>query len=66
MTDSTKPTGVYAAALTPMTADLAPDLERVVAHNRWLLANGYDRCSQDIEDTGLRRGDAQGDADVFG
>lgn len=42
MTDSTKPTGVYAAALTPMTADLAPDLERVVAHNRWLLANGCD------------------------
>ncbi|MCZ6846634.1 MAG: dihydrodipicolinate synthase family protein, partial [Alphaproteobacteria bacterium] len=42
MTDSKKPTGVYAAALTPMTADLAPDLERVVAHNRWLLANGCD------------------------
>ncbi len=42
MTDSKKPTGVYAAALTPMTADLAPDLERVVAHNLWLLANGCD------------------------
>ena len=42
MTDSSQPTGVYAAALTPMTADLAPDLERVVAHNRWLLANGCD------------------------
>jgi len=42
MTDSSKPTGVYAAALTPMTADLAVDLDRVVAHSRWLLANGCD------------------------
>lgn len=42
MTDSSKPTGVYAAALTPMTADLAPDLKLIVAHNRWLLANGCD------------------------
>ncbi len=42
MTDTSQPTGVYAAALTPMTADLAVDLERVVAHNRWLLANGCD------------------------
>lgn len=42
MTDSSQPTGVYAAALTPMTADLAVDLERVVAHSRWLLANGCD------------------------
>ena len=41
MTDSSQPTGVYAAALTPMT-DLAVDLERVVAHSRWLLANGCD------------------------
>ena len=42
MTESSQPTGVYAAALTPMTADLAVDLDRVVAHNRWLLANGCD------------------------
>jgi len=42
MTDSSKPPGVYAAALTPMTADLAVDLDRVVAHSRWLLANGCD------------------------
>ena len=42
MSDNSKPTGVFAAALTPMTADLAPDLDRVVAHNRWLLANGCD------------------------
>lgn len=42
MTDNSQPTGVYAAALTPMTADLAVDLKRVVAHNQWLLANGCD------------------------
>lgn len=32
--------GVNAAALTPMTPDLAPDLPRMVAQCRWLLANG--------------------------
>lgn len=42
MTDTAKPTGVFAAALTPMTADLAPDLKRAVAHSRWLLDNGCD------------------------
>lgn len=42
MTDTNQPHGVFAAALTPMTADLEVDLERVVAHNRWLLANGCD------------------------
>lgn len=42
MTASTTPFGVFAASLTPMTADLAPDLTRIVAHNRWLLANGCD------------------------
>ncbi len=42
MTDTNQPRGVFAAALTPMTADLAVDLERVVAHNRWLLDNGCD------------------------
>ncbi len=34
--------GVNAAVLTPMTADLAPDLARMTAHCRWLLANGCD------------------------
>lgn len=32
--------GVNAAVLTPMTPDLAPDLDRMAAHARWLLANG--------------------------
>jgi 4-hydroxy-tetrahydrodipicolinate synthase len=32
--------GINAAALTAMTADFAPDLDRYAAHCRWLLANG--------------------------
>jgi 4-hydroxy-tetrahydrodipicolinate synthase len=32
--------GVNAAVLTPMTADLAIDLDRMAAHCRWLLGNG--------------------------
>ncbi|WP_204251121.1 dihydrodipicolinate synthase family protein [Elioraea rosea] len=32
--------GVNAAVLTPMGADLAPDLSLMAAHSRWLLANG--------------------------
>ncbi len=32
--------GVNVAVLTPMTADLAPDLDRMAAHCRWLLAHG--------------------------
>ena len=32
--------GINAAALTAMTADLAPDLNRFAAHCKWLLANG--------------------------
>ncbi len=32
--------GVNAAVLTPMDADLAPDLGLMAAHCRWLLANG--------------------------
>lgn len=32
--------GVNAAVLTPMHADLSPDLDRMAAHCRWLLANG--------------------------
>ncbi len=34
--------GVNAAVLTPMTADLSVDLDRMAAHCRWLLANGCD------------------------
>ena len=34
--------GVNAAALTPMTADLAVELDRMAAHCRWLLGNGCD------------------------
>ena len=34
--------GVYAAVLTPFTETLEPDLERFVAHGKWLLANGCD------------------------
>ena len=34
--------GVYAAALTPQKDDLSPDLDRLIAHYRWLLANGCD------------------------
>ncbi len=32
--------GVNVAVLTPMDADLTPDLDRMAAHCRWLLANG--------------------------
>jgi len=32
--------GINAAALTAMTKDFAPDLDRFAAHCRWLLANG--------------------------
>ncbi len=37
-----QPVGVFAASLTPMNADLSPDLGRIVAHSQWLLANGCD------------------------
>lgn len=36
------PRGVFCAALTPLTADLAPDHARFVAHCRWLLDEGCD------------------------
>jgi 4-hydroxy-tetrahydrodipicolinate synthase len=36
------PKGVFAAALTPMTDNLAPDTVSLIAHCRWLLANGCD------------------------
>ncbi len=35
-----KPCGVWAPAITPFRADLAPDKERYLRHARWLLANG--------------------------
>jgi 4-hydroxy-tetrahydrodipicolinate synthase len=34
--------GVNAAVLTPMDADLAPDIALMAEHCRWLLANGCD------------------------
>ena len=34
--------GVFAAALTPMTAELAPDLGAMIAHFHWLLDRGCD------------------------
>jgi 4-hydroxy-tetrahydrodipicolinate synthase len=34
--------GVIAAALTPLKEDLSPDLDKMVRHCRWLLANGCD------------------------
>lgn len=35
-------TGVLAAALTPLTADLGPDFGAATLHARWLLAHGCD------------------------
>ena len=34
--------GVFAAALTPVNADLTPDIKLHAAHSKWLLANGCD------------------------
>ncbi len=34
--------GVFTAVLTPMKADLSPDLDLLAAHCKWLLANGGD------------------------
>ena len=44
MINGSKPnlSGVFSAALTRQTADGSPDLEGLVAHCRWLLANGCD------------------------
>lgn len=36
----TEPQGVYAAVLTPLDDDLAPDCARLIEHGRWLLDNG--------------------------
>jgi 4-hydroxy-tetrahydrodipicolinate synthase len=38
----TRPSGVYAAVLTPLTAALEPDPALFVAQCRWLLENGCD------------------------
>ncbi|MBN9529988.1 MAG: dihydrodipicolinate synthase family protein [Alphaproteobacteria bacterium] len=39
----TTPGGVYAASLTPLDpATLRPDIDRLVAHSRWLLDRGCD------------------------
>ena len=37
-----RPRGVFAAALTPLNDDLSPDHEALIAHYRWLLAEGCD------------------------
>ncbi len=34
--------GVFAAVMTPLTADLKPDPARHAEHSKWLLANGCD------------------------
>src|SRR4029453_10130001 len=34
--------GVNAAVLTPLHDNLSPDLDRMAAHCRWLMANGCD------------------------
>lgn len=39
---SSPPRGVYAAVLTPVGDDLAPNTKAFIAHCRWLLANGCD------------------------
>ncbi|MDQ1081818.1 dihydrodipicolinate synthase family protein [Pseudoroseomonas cervicalis] len=36
------PTGVFCAALTPLTEDLAPDHAEFAAHAKWLLEEGCD------------------------
>ena len=40
-----RPTGVYAAVLTPFDEDGAPDSAALALHCRWLLANGCDGLS---------------------
>ncbi len=42
MTGSAPRRGVFAAALTPMTPDLAPDLPAMISHFQWLLDRGCD------------------------
>ncbi|MFQ5774799.1 MAG: dihydrodipicolinate synthase family protein [Kiloniellaceae bacterium] len=40
--ETERPGGVFAAALTPLEDDLAPDHEALVRHYRWLLLHGCD------------------------
>jgi 4-hydroxy-tetrahydrodipicolinate synthase len=42
VTLETRPRGVFAAALTPLTDDLAPDHRALLQHYRWLLEEGCD------------------------
>ncbi|MBL8836375.1 MAG: dihydrodipicolinate synthase family protein [Alphaproteobacteria bacterium] len=42
MAETTRPRGVYAAIMKPLTRDFEVDLPLLVAHGRWLLANGCD------------------------
>lgn len=37
-----RPFGAFTAALSPMTADGTPDIDRLLGHVDWLLANGSD------------------------
>ena len=39
---TTNISGVLAAVLTPLNADLSPDLDRLLRHCRWLIDNGCD------------------------
>jgi 4-hydroxy-tetrahydrodipicolinate synthase len=69
------PSGVFAAALTPTHDDLSPDGEGLVAHCRWLLANGCDgiapmgttgEAASFSVDERLGLIDALGDSDIPG
>ena len=42
MNKQTQPTGIYAAALTPMNIDLSLNLKLFIKHCNWLLDNGCD------------------------
>ncbi len=42
MAAAARPSGILAAILTPVGPGLAPDHARLIAHARWLLANGCD------------------------
>lgn len=42
MNKETQPTGIYAAALTPMNSDLSLNLKLFIKHCNWLLDNGCD------------------------
>lgn len=42
MTETHELRGIFAAVLTPLNADLRPDIGRFAAHCRWLMDNGCD------------------------